>query len=1446
MLEDQKVFWNEEKTKLIEDLDSYKNQLADVTEQNEQLRLTIEDLTEKSKDVFEELQVLKENAVLKEKEYACLNEKYKTLVAQADSNDTIVVEMNVESKNCSDTGVQFDASESLKSSEDKFAETQTVDPTESLKAEISDLKQQLLNVCNERAKLSEALKLTNQAKEETRAALETEKQMLSEKNFNLQTANTYLTSKVMTMSKQLESIPEEQRSSPEEDVSMESIHSEDPANSSVGASETPNKSFEGPATPGEVSHENINTVEHRLASINIVIAQLEKEKDEICRKENVSFVREGDQENEVLEKEKNQPVGTVLPVEPDLVSSCVPDLVPTGEKPGEIVQQQFEPQEPNETDILLAEVREERDCLLTQIDTLRTHETDLIDAQALLERRLEDLVSEKESIFHEVQGLIGDLNKYVSRNVDLENEKQRLSKLVTELGSSAEIVTVLKDSLQADKLILAEKDEQIHILEDQVSVLQDSVGQYKSRYDELEAVLSEFETKFSEMERNTGELQEKNLGSEEERVKLSEQLELCREAVVKFHSELDYQKEEYEKLSDRFDHVKQENEQLIEKLSCVESERDQMREQLLLKPKAVGTEQNLMVEEITVTSEAPVLTQNPGQEESDRREPERDSPLCHQIDRISVDVQTTECSIDNLEEEVNALRDKLNAADLLLQEKEVEITGVKENLDILREQKENLENSFDEEKRLLFEDLEKSKDSLETAKSSFSAELAQKDERIEILNTETVAKVTETEELKKSLDELQTFVNEMKEINDKLEGEIGVLKQEKCNVEKTLNQLQSTHQGLKNELDSSTKQLTSELTCKIEEIESLYDQIDLLKNGASAELTKIVEENQKLHSEIQNLHEQLEKSHNEKVEIMEKMKEDAELIESEKESLTSQNFQLQEELSNRANDINELKDAITNLENSLSELEVQYERIRDEKRDLSEKLTEVIDQSASEKLRLSEELQKLRTSSVSRENSFSDLKTQHSEFSDKNEKLTQELETLRVEKNKLCGKLEDLETIHAKELEKMLNDISRLETLNEELKHQKNKVYDMFTELERSSIEKDKANAELLDKVSRLEQELENKRLKIETLAKDIQWHTENLDDVKNQLQQVVEESSSLKEKLSDSQLEKGNLGKELDNMKFQFEAFSQSDSRLRSDIAQLENVKIGIDHRYNLLSQEVDRFLNSFIDDVSDLLNVEQPPHDEISEVTQKIEFVDKQLKHKLTEFTVGAKEIHQSKDGLEKKLEASLKSLSTISSLLSESETEVLQSELGVKEIKKRCQKVESSCKSLLKDRNSLRYELNSKLGELETKIKELNAKEQELKGKNKELQSKEDELRSKDFQLNDKILELGSKDEELLSKTDELESKNQELDRLKEELNSKEAELIQKTENLASKDTELKCKDGQLNYTLEELNSKDQELKCKNEDLEVMNANLRTMEEKLSGEVVSLSAEVKKEKG
>ena len=396
------------------------------------------------------------------------------------------------------------SSESKEELDEKKVETdgtnKAIDSTllENLQNQVIELKHQLASVNEERAKLSEALKLSKQAKEETRAALENEKQILSESNFNLQATNTYLTSKVVHMSRQLlDSIPEEQqRSSPEDEG--DGVSSSSSNNASVGtvsADCTPNEELQaavskvngtladvvsspGPQLTqeldGSCSNSAINnaadSLEQKLISINIVMSQLEKEKEGLLGE---------------IASSANTPTEVASCNEPDLVASCAAavsniganatgsaaDVVP---KEAPEIQSTLPPTSQDQMDEnvkILEEIRTERDHLLQEVEALRNHESDLIKSHGSLEGKLEELTNEKENICQEVQGLIEDVDKYVQQNTKLQHEKDELSKSVQELQSNSELVSVLQDSLRADKVLIAEKQEQISILEDQVRLL---------------------------------------------------------------------------------------------------------------------------------------------------------------------------------------------------------------------------------------------------------------------------------------------------------------------------------------------------------------------------------------------------------------------------------------------------------------------------------------------------------------------------------------------------------------------------------------------------------------------------------------------------------------------------------------------------------------------------------------------------------------------------------------------------------------------------------------------------------------------------------------------------------------------------------------------------------------------------------------------------------------
>lgn len=426
--------------------------------------------------------------------------------------------------------------------------------------------------------------------------------------------------------------------------------------------------------------------------------------------------------------------------------------------------------------------------------------------------------------------------------------------------------------------------------------------------------------------------------------------------------------------------------------------------------------------------------------------------LDNKIDVLSNDLSQKETLVNELSNEKEQLLNDKNALEIIVNNNDIEISDLTQKL---------------ENANLKIDDYEKAIDLLKYQKE----ELTTEQENLKAKLQESEDKITD---LTKNLENLQQEKNELNDKNNELQEKINSL-------ENNLNNEIAEKEALmqKNaELQNDKNALEQNIANKEQEISDLKNETEKLKG----DLVEKEKENLDLNNKIETLDNkvnELESSLENEKDKVDKLTKERDNLSVENENLKNEKNSLEVSLKEKENlienlngKIENLNDKIDNLENSLNGEKEKNNELSKENNDLkNEKQT--LENSLKEK---NTELEKVGKEFEGLQKSF--------------EKLNDALEDKDIENQKLKG---DISSLNAK-VENLQNNNSELQHENKNLEIKNNNLEkennDLSKENKALEVEYDKKVFEidkLKEKIANLETKLDNEIEKTNKLEKDNQ-----------------------------------------------------------------------------------------------------------------------------------------------------------------------------------------------------------------------------------------------------------------------------------------------------------------------------------------------------------------------
>ncbi|KAK6274639.1 hypothetical protein POUND7_004348 [Theobroma cacao] len=729
-----------------------------------------------------------------------------------------------------------------------------------------------------------------------------------------------------------------------------------------------------------------------------------------------------------------------------------------------------------------------------------------------IEKAKEEIVSKTEDqqrVLQEKEGLVAQTKDLEFEVNSLKNQKgeleQELRTKIEENGQLREEKVGLQGQIFELEKTLAETGLEFTALQEKHASAENELREEKVG---LQGQIFELEKKLAERGLEFTALQEKHATAENE---ASSQLIALEDQVNNLQQELDSLRTQRNELELQLEREKQESSERISEMENQKLENGQLREE------KVGLQGQIFEFEKTLAERGLEFTAL--QEKHVSVENEASSQL------TALDVQ-----VKNLKQELDSLQTQRNELELQLErekqesaERLSEIENQKLENGQLREKKVGLEDQiFELEKTLAERGLEFTalQEKHVSAENEASSQLTALEVQVKNLKQELDSLQTQRNELELLLErEKQESAERLSEIeNQKLEN--GQLREKKVGLEDQIFELEKTlaergleFTALQEKHVSAENEASSQLTALEVQVKNLKQELDSLqtqRNELELQLEREKQESSERHSEMENQKLENGRLREEKVgledqifELEKKLAERGLEFTALQEKHVSAENEASSQLTALEVQVKNLKQELDSLQTQRNELELQLER---EKQESSERLSEMENQKLEngqlreEKVGLQGQILELEKTLAERGLEFTALQEKHA--STENETSSQ-LTALVVQVNNLQQELDSLQTQRNElelQLEKEKQESSERLT---EMENQKSELEGQINNQQRMLEEQGEAHKKLAEEYKQVETLYQECRANLEAVERKI-------DEMSEEFHRTIESKSQM------------------------------------------------------------------------------------------------------------------------------------------------------------------------------------------------------------------------------------------------------------------------------------------------------------------------------------------------
>ncbi|XP_009070347.1 PREDICTED: golgin subfamily B member 1-like, partial [Acanthisitta chloris] len=1112
----------------------------------------------------------------------------------------------------------------------------------------------------------------------------------------------------------------------------------------------------------------------------------------------------------------------------------------------------------NENLSKLLDVKERE--LLKKTQAVAEMENKLSVSTAEYEKTLSVLNSDKTTLAKEIEQLAAVAEQKESSVAEqLQEKTKECNVLAEQLSESKEQTQQLHQQVQSLLIQLKEtRDEEIkkeQMLNNKLSECSDLIQELSHSKEKNLLLQEQIQSITLDFESANRSLEEKNLHNDS----LREEMEETKLCVVELQGEIKNLKDEKTKLA-----------QLVEERDLAVKSQSSELEELQRQVSEKLEESTVLNNQLQLLGkEADMLRHEKEDFASSLSEKSREcESLQSEITSARHQAQTAALENEKLKADIEAVNvtvmkksDEVAALTSHLSQQSHNILALKDQIDGLLIEKENLKTAFEEKETLLSEKealIQQMKDSKAAGEGQYVQIISDLQKQIQALRFES-SQLRQAMQEKET--ELKRQTQELKLLKDKSE-ESDVLRVQLSENMEVISDLQYQLKNVteqSSQLNESIVQKEASLKQKVDEYISLKAQLSEVQESSGLQEQQL----QLLASEAEQLKVLVSQkefainnisvfSENLKMQLQEKEKE-CDALKKQVVELEEVKVNCQKELQHQKNVIMELGQSLLEKESSLTENESLLRTLKEKARKDEEKAN-LVSQLQSQVCELTQELQKSKELINEKENALLSLQ----------EKIEAQYE-LRTESNAALGKKEEviaglLNSLKEKDAriqlaEGNINDLSsEVEVLREKLEQSgtamrnlteecqgkeekldvKQREIDSLTvELESLKNEHQKA----LDQINTQEQELQQKELSVESLSVRCTELAENIESLKSELNNINSKSSqdchdnallinSLQCQVESLEKEKALLQEDVDKLMAENTQLTASLNDLQKKLEELREIREKLETSENYSRMQIDAVKLQMKTETEKLQMQVSVKGEELSKLELKCETLEQNLlesenkwvteldraslqNNTLTEQLSSLENEMKSKDS---QIESLQQELDLIKEELTQSLSPLLSNRLLCKEKAQTSELQPADSKTQLEKFSTLVTAILSKEAEGEQlqlvlleKQKEIDTMKGELKNKEsleKQVRASQEKLQVEGKKVASLLEEMGEKDQLIKNLTSQVNQQKELISGLSQQLKEKDSSISQVMESLSNEMLNFSEEKKTLNAKLQDL--------------------------------------------
>ncbi|XP_065696185.1 uncharacterized protein [Patagioenas fasciata] len=803
-----------------------------------------------------------------------------------------------------------------------------------------------------------------------------------------------------------------------------------------------------------------------------------------------------------------------------------------------------------------------------QLKALVSEKELTINNISLLSENLKTQLHEKENECEVVKKQLAELEEV---NMNLQKEIQHQKNVVIEMDKS---LSEKESSLMENKSLLSTLKENARKDEEKTNL----ISELQSQVDELTQELQKWKEQVHEKEKALLSLQEKTEAQDELRTELNAALGQKEEVIAGLLNSLKEKESSLQSADCNVSVLSSEIEGLREKLEKSDAAMENFTKELQKKNEELDINQK-------------------------------------QIDSLALELDLLKNEHQKTLDQISTWEEQLQQKELAAESLRVKCIDQADNIAFLKLELDNVNSKSSQEchdNALLISSLRSQVESLEEAKH-----LLQEDaDKLKAENTELTA----------SQNHLQRKVEELREINEKLETSE---KFSRMQIDAVQLQMKTEKEKLQMQVSVKGEEL-SELQLKLETIEKSLlesenkwvtelDRATLQNNNLTEQLSSLKSEMRAKDSKIQSLQQELDLIHQELTQSLSLLL-SSRLLCKEKEAQTSdselqltdskiqlekfsalitailsketEGEQLQLMLLEKQKEIDILKDELK----SMQSLEKQKELLQNDMEKMEGKYKSEIECLSKEMVTVKETLCKLQSISQEREESLAEVNKQV-EFLQ--EKVTKSEEIVRTSQEKLH--------IEGKKVESLLEEIGEKDQLIKNLTSQVNQQKDLVSSLSQQVKEKDCSVTQIMESLSNEMLSFSEERNRLNTKLQDLEAvHNSSVGELNRVLQELEDCKKELEHNqvmLSSIEAMFKDLMNEKEEMQFNLEKMGKEKENLK------KKLQAALIVRRDLM-QKVGKLEKSGQEEIEKEQKKAEELLEKVNELTEKLKLVEVQNK--------------------------------------------------------------------------------------------------------------------------------------------------------------------------------------------------------------------------------------------